>query len=436
METRLLRLILLSVAAVALLSGQSEDKYNSNERILRIRELGKKNYSVLPTLAGYLKDPNPDIRLEAVKAIVRIDTEHSLDALVEATHDRYPEVQLLATDGIVNVYLHGYIAKGGVTGSMTRGVRQMKSFFSSRNDQIINADVVVRADAAQAIAGLVSSGATTDVRADAALAAGILRDRQALPDLEKALHGTSDDLIFECLVALQKIHDPSAGPAVSFLAHDLDERIQITALETIGMLRSTSSAIDVRSALKSARNLKTRRAALEALAMLGLAEDRGTFLKYANDRDVELRSSALEGLGRVREPADFPLLERAFDEGEIDWRIHLAAAFGMVNQGKVATAEFSPLPFLLESLQNKARQSAATAYLAELCARPTVTESLVKTIPTLEKDQKVALCEAFGEADTPEAIAALTTLSRDIDPAVAFAASKGLRTAETRKSPG
>jgi HEAT repeat protein len=427
------RLILIGSVAIACVAGQNEEKYNSNERILRIRELGKKNAAVLPALTQYLTDPDRDIRLEAVKAIVKIDTERSLDPLIQATHDKDADVQIRATDGIVNAYLPGYVAKSGWTNSMTRGVRQMKSYFSSRNDQVIDPGVEVRADAAQAIADLVLSGATSEAQANAALAAGILRDGKAVKNLETRLHGKSADLIFECLVALQKINDPSAGPAVSFLAQDLDERIQLTALETIGVLRSESSAPNVRSALNSARNVKTRRAALSALACLGQPDDRKTFLGYANDKDVELRSSALEGLGRIREPIDFPVLDRSFDEGEIDWRIHLAAAFGMVNEGKVDDQEFSPLPYLVESLQNRSRQSMASDYLAELCSHANVTASLVRMFPRLERDQKIALCQIFGKANTAETITALKNLTHDIDPNVVYAASKALQTAQTRR---
>jgi HEAT repeat protein len=423
------------VFSAALLTAQTEDRYNSNQRILRIRELGKRSVAALPTLSQYLADPDRDIRIEAVKAIVRIDTERSLDSLVIAARDRDPDVQIRATDGIVNVYVAGYVARGGLPGAMTRGTRQVRSFFSSRNNEVVDADVEIRPDAGRALADVVSGGASMEGRANAARAAGILRDQAAVPALEQGLHGKDGDLIFECLVALQKIHATSAGPSVSFLAHDLDERIQLTALETIGVLHSTSSAPDVRSAFKAARNIKSRRAALEALAMLGMPEDRSTFSKYSSDKDAELRASALEGLGRIREPEDSPILEQAFNEGEVDWRIHLAAAFGMVNEGKVDTSEFSPLPYLVENLQEKGRSEAASAYLKELANRKEVIEALTKMLPELDKSQKIALCPIFALAENSGGSTPLTALARDIDPDVALAASKALRTTQNRKPP-
>ena len=306
MPVPFLRLISGGVLLAAVGFCQTEDRYNTNERILRIRELGKKKTAVLPEITSYLTDPNRDIRIEAVKAIIKIDTERSLDPLITATRDRDEDVEIRATDGLVNFYVPGYVAKGGLTGSMTRGVRQVKGFFASRNDQMIDADVQVRPDVAQAISDLVAKGAGSNARANAALAAGILRDEAAMPTLLQALHAKDDDLLFESLIALQKINDPAAGPQIGFLAHDLEERIQATALETIGLLRASSDAPDVRSALQTARNNRIRRAALKALAVLGLPEDRPTFLQFAGDRDVDLRSSALEGLGRVREPRGLP----------------------------------------------------------------------------------------------------------------------------------
>src|SRR5581483_8018973 len=112
------------------------------------------------------------------------------------------------------------------------------------------------------------------------------------------LHAKDSELIIESLIALQKIHDPSAGPSVASAAHDLDDRVQATALETIGDLRCLTCAPDVRSALSNARNMRIRRAALEALAMLGIPGDRQRFQQYARDQDPDLRASALEGLGR------------------------------------------------------------------------------------------------------------------------------------------
>jgi HEAT repeat protein len=421
----------LSLAAV--LVAQSEDGYNPNQRIQRIRELAKRDSQAVPALAEYLGDPNRDIRIEAVKAIVKLDTERSLGPLAKATHDTDSEVQIRATDGLINYYVPGYVAKGGLTGSLTRGVRQVKGFFSSRNDQIIDPDVTIRPEVAQALADEIGAAAGSDARANAALAAGILRDRAAVPALVQALHSKDNQTLFESLVALQKIHDPAAVPGILFLTHDLDDRIQATALETVGVLHGETAAPDVRSALSHARNDRVRRAALEALAMLAVSADRATFQSYLKDNDPELRASALEGLGRIRDPEDTPALDEAYNEKDADWRVHLAAAFALVDEGKVDASEFSPLPYLVENLDAKGRSGVAQPYLSELARREEVRRALFPLVAQATRDQKIALCAVFSASQNEDVIPVLKTLSRDIDPAVSLAAARGLRILEARK---
>ncbi len=412
--------------------GQGEDGFSAKQRISRIRDLGKRGTEAIPALTEYLGDGDRDIRVEAVKAIVKIGGESSLTPLVKAASDNDAEVQIRGTDGLVNFYLPGYVAKG-LTGPVTRGLRQAKLVFSARNDQVIDRNTTVRTDVAQAIAVEISGGANVDARTNAARASGILRLRNAVPPLLSSLRVRDSQLIFESLVALQKIKDPAAGPGVSAVATDLDERIQITALETIGVLRSLPSAPNVRSALTNARNIKVRRGALEALAMLGIASDRPAFQQYAEDKDPELRAAALEGLGRIREPEDYPLIERAYNEGDIDWRIHLAAAFALVDQGKVDTSEYSPLPYLVENLAMKSRSTVASAYLTELVRREDVRKALMPLISQASRDQKLALCSVLSESQSEDVIPALTTLSRDIDPDVSMAASKALKTLQAHR---
>ncbi|MBV8832245.1 MAG: HEAT repeat domain-containing protein [Acidobacteriaceae bacterium] len=418
----------------SLLLAQQEDHFDSKQRISRIHDLAKRGPSALPALQQDLSDPAREIRVEAVKAIVKIGTVDSLAPLAKAAHGNDAEVQIRATDGIVNYYVPGYVVKGALSGTFVRGVRSVKSFFNSRNDQVVDADVFIRQDVAQALADQVAGGVSMDVRANAALASGILRNRTAVPSLVGSLRAQDNALIFESLVALQKIKDPAADPGLSAVATDLDERIQMTALETIGVLRSLPAAPAVRTALANARNTSIRRAALLALARLGIPGDRTTFHQYSSNQDPELRASALEGLGRIREPEDYPILEKAYNEPNAGWRVHLAAAFGLVNEGNVSTAEFSPLPFVLENVENPNHAGVASPYLTELCRREDVRKALIPLVSQATKDQKLAICAAFGAAQEEDAIPVLNSLAKDIDPDVAFAASKALRIAQARRS--
>lgn len=415
------------LAPVLAHSMQDETSYSTKERINRIRQLGKTDPQAIPQLADYLDDPNSELRIEAVKAIIRRGTERSLTPLIKATSDSDPEVQIRATDGIVNFYDPGYVVKSGLTSSFTKGFRQIKGFFARRNDEVIDPGMTVRTDVALALGHLAASGSDSQVRANAALAAGILRAKPAVPSLIDALQSKKSDIIFECLVAFQKIGDVSAGPRVAFLANDFDERIQTTALETLGVLGATDSAPTIRRALNGAKNVRVRRAALEALAMMAIPGDRPLFQEYLTDKDAQVRVAALEGLGGIREPEDYPAIEAAYNEPNGDLSVHLAAAYALVNQGKLDTSEFSPLRYLIDNLDSKSRHDDAQRYLIQVCRRPDVRKVVLTLLPSATKDEKVALCWALAESHDPEVIPALQTLSNDIDPTVSLTAAKALK---------
>ena len=100
-----------------------------------------------------LSDSDRDVRLETVRTIVTIGTQHSLDPLITATGDNDPEVQIRATDGLVNFYLPGYVVTGVARfGSAIRGR------FDGENRDIIDAWITVRPDVVTAIGKLTAAG--------------------------------------------------------------------------------------------------------------------------------------------------------------------------------------------------------------------------------------------------------------------------------------
>lgn len=415
------------------LSIRAEDAGDAKARIRQIRELGRGDSQSITALAGFLKDPSVDVRSEAVKAIAGIGTQYSLEPLMRATHDAEPEIQIKATDGLVNFYLPGYAAKG-LGGSFSRATRMVKGFFNIRNDQVIDAAIQVRDDVSQALGDLAGGSAALEARANAALAAGVLRARPAVPGLEAALRSRDTDLIFVALIALQKIRDPSAGPSAALLTQDLDENVQTTALETVGILRSVTSGPNVRQALDRARSAKVRRVALQALAMIATPQDHAILLRYSSERDPQLRAAAIEGLGRLRDPEDMPTVEETFNEQNIDERVRLASAFAVVMQGKVETSEFSALRYLVNSLNLKSHNGITQAYLAELLRRREVRQAVQSLIeePGTTKDEKILTAQGLAESGAADALPVIERLAKDTNPDVSVAATRSLRLLRSR----
>src|ERR1700735_205499 len=152
-----------------------------------VRETAKAGSSAIPKLADYLKNPDREVRLEAVKQIGEIGTARSLDPLILATHDADPDIQIRATDGLVNFYLPGYL-KTGLAGSIRRVGTDIKGRFTDTNDQVIDRYITVRPEVIAALGAQVGSAGTMDMRANAARAVGILRGSAAVPQLVDAAH--------------------------------------------------------------------------------------------------------------------------------------------------------------------------------------------------------------------------------------------------------
>ncbi len=410
-------------------------------RVKGVRELGKGGSESIPKIEPFLSDAALDVRLEAVKAIAGIGTQRSLDPLIKACGDSDPEVQTRAIDGLVNFYVPGYL-KTGLTAPLRRAGTSIKGKFTDTNDQVIDPYIQVRPEIIAAIGRIVSggsSGSASDAsnisaRANAARAVGILRGRQAVPDLEQASQSKDSDLIYESLVALEKIRDPSAGPSLAFLLHDLNEKVQITAIEATGLLMNRDAINQLRDVLDRSRKIKVKRAALTAMAQMPDPQLHAVYTTYLDHKDDGLREGAAEGLGRLKNPADSAALERAFStENKTEPR--LSAAFALVNLGKHGTAEFDPLRYLVNNLNSTAYRGVASAYLTELARDPEIRQALYPVLKeaVVTRDEKTGLAEVLASSGGPDSLAPLEALSQDTDSEVSQAGLRAVKNLRARQ---
>lgn len=395
-----------------------------------VREIGKGGAVALPRLQELLKNSSTDVRVEAVKQITEIGTLGCLDPLVLATKDNDPDVQIRATDGLVNFFLPGYV-QTGFGASLRRVGTSVKGKFTDTNDQVIDPFITVRPDVISALGALVRGGGSTEVRANAARAVGVLRGKAAVPDLLQALRSKDTDVLYESLVALQKIHDESAGPQIVFLLHDLNQKVQITAIETTGLLRNLEAMPDLTDTLKRAKDIKVRRAALTAIAMLPNEKSRPVYTQYLQDKDEKQRAAAAEGFARLRNPADLPMLEKAWDdEGKSAPRLSLA--FAQVMLGKTELSEFSPLRYLINNLNSAAYKGVALPFLVELARDEHVRKSLSGVAQGGTKDEKIGLAQVLARSGDKDSVAVLQQLSNDTDSDVAKEGLRALRSLQAR----
>jgi HEAT repeat protein len=420
----------LTFAAVTVAAALSILAAQQHVRPKDVREIGKAGSSAIPRLQELLKYPATDVRVEAVKQITEIGPPRSLDPLILATQDHEIEVQILATDGLVNFYLPGYV-KSGFGSSLRRAGTSIKGKFTDTNDQVIDPYITVRADVILALGKLVNGGPTTDVRANAARAVGVLRGKGAVQDLVDATHSKDSTLIYESLVALQKIRDESAGPRISFLVHDLDPKVQIAATETVGLLRDQQDLGSLADVLKRSDNIRVKRAALTAMAMLPDESSRPIYQQYLHDKDDKLRAAAAEGFARLKDPRDLPMLQQAWQE-EAKPSPRLSLAFAEVFDGKTDLSEFSPLQFLINNLNSSAYNGVAFPFLVELARDARVRQALYGPLASGSKDEKIGLARVLGRSGDQESVAPLQKLTNDPDSEVAQAALTAVRNLQSK----
>lgn len=407
-----------------LLSAGLWSQPDTKQKIKTARELYKKGGpAAIPELRGYLKDGDPELRREATRLIVEAGTPASLDALLEASQDGDAEVQGRAVEGLVNVYLPGYANRGNLFG---RTGRNIKGRFTDTNDQVIESYVIPRPEVIETVKRLIAGGASVEVKASAARAAGVLRARPAVPTLVEATRSKETPIIAEALVAMQKIGDPAAATGISFLLLDLNERVQVAAIETTGLLRNQAALPGLREALSRAKAEKVRAAALSAIGMLPDEGSRPLYDTYLTDRSDDLRASAAEGLGRLKNgTADRARLLSAF-EAETKMKPRLAMAFAAVMLGERAATELAPLTYLVNSLNSSSWHGVAFAYLEELTRDKALRASLYPGMPQRTRAEKSDLAAILARSGDAETAPVLEALSRDPDSAVAQVAARSL----------
>ncbi len=395
-----------------------------------VRNTVKLGSRAVPQLTQYLASPDVEIRIEAVKALTEIGGTSALDPLVKATHDNDPEVQIRATDGLVNFYLPGYV-RTGLASKLSRVGTSIKAHFTDTNDQAVDPYIRVRPEVITALAQLVRGGTSMDSRANAARAVGILRGQAAVPELLNALRSKDSGLMYESLIALQKIRDPEAGPRIQFVLRDLDERVQLAAIQTTGILINRDAVPDLIRIFNDTRNVRVKRAALSALAMMPTAQSRPIFLQYLRDKDPRTRGAAAEGLGRLRNPADSGTLDAVYkDEDKTSPR--LSQAFALVMIGPAQLQEFSPLQYLINTLNSASYSGEAFPLLTEAARVPEICSLLYKPLENGTRDEKIYLAKVLAASGDAQSVPYLQKMSQDADAQVASEGLKALRQLRAR----
>jgi HEAT repeat protein len=428
---RLTRSLLVTLVAFLLCSGlaaQVQDLSHSDpkQRMKAADKLGDtKDSEYIAPLRKLLKDPVPEVRGRAIAAIVSIGTQHSLEPLAEASRDSIPAIQLMAVDGMVNFYYPGYV-KRGFSASLKKFGSSVKNRFAQPSEVVIDPYVPVSPDVIGAVGRLISGGVTLESRANAARAAGILRGKAAIPQLKEALRSKDSVLILESVRSIEKIGDTSAGPGLTFLLRDLDDKVQLAVVKAVGQLLVKEAVPELVGLVKTSDNKKIRRQSLIALAKIPDSAQRTTFLLYLRDGDHQIRAAAAEGIGRAGDPQDLKVISEAFAK-EKNESARLSMAFTSVYLGDV-----SHLSYLTDGLNSTFHRMEARPFLVELARKPDVLNRLYELVAAGTNDQKRHLAYVLSISGTQESVSHLEKLTHDPETNVAQAAIEAMKALQAR----
>ena len=110
----------------------------------------------------------------------------------------------------------------------------------------------------------------------------------------------------------------------------------------------------------------------------------------------------------------------------------LAAAFALVALGQREMSEFSPLQYLVNTLNSTGWRGVARAYLIELARAPEVRGPLDEAARRGTRDEKTHLAQILARSGESDSLPVLEALTQDADTEVAAAAIEALRTLRAR----
>jgi hypothetical protein len=183
--------------------------------------------------------------------------------------------------------------------------------------------------------------------------------------------------------------------------------------------------------LKRAKSAKVRRAALTAMAMTPDDSSRALYTKYLGDKDDAMRAAAAEGFARLKNAADQPLIQTAYEQ-ENKTSPRISMAFALVSLGRVEVTDLSPLQLLINTLNSKTRQGEAVAFLTELARDPKIRASLYPALTSGFKDEKIYLAQVMGRSGDKDSLPALEKVSQDADTDVAREGLRALKNLRAR----
>lgn len=384
---------------------------NPSTRAAAAQQLGqsRRREAVAP-LAVLVRDEEPKVRIEIVRALRQLRDLSAVPALVASLQDGDASVREEALGTLVELYAER--ERTGPVGRFLQG-------FSDEDERApLLAHVPVDPAVYEGLARLLRDEQRS-VRAQAALALGLLDGRPALRDLTAALQDPISDVRGAAVSAIGKIGRPDDGRPLIALLTDESGDVRNRTVRALGTLRTSEAGPALRETYDGTRHRETGLKVLEALARVGDASQ-AEFLKrlLQDSSDPERKRLAVEGLARISDTGSLPGFKKDFQRTRDD-ELRLALAFAAARLGDPTFVDS-----LVLCLPSRTLGSRCEDYLVEL--GPGILPELYPYLSDPDAEVRATLCDVMAALGQPEAADKLAPLIQDPSAKVADRANRAV----------
>jgi HEAT repeat protein len=376
-----------------------------------VQELGKsRRREAVAPISALVRDPEVRVRLEVVKALRSLRDLSGVPALVTALQDGEPDIREEAIGAIVEIYAER--ERGGPID------RFLEAFSDEYDRQSIPPYTAVDPSVFRGLSQTLRDE-KKGIRAESAYAIGILGGGSAVPALVTATQDPEAEVRGAAATAIGKVGTAADGKALIPLVADESSSVRNRALSAIGVLRVKDAGPPLREGYDQNKRREVGMRYLGALSRIGDPAQGDLFRDLLSSTDPEVRRLAVEGLGRIADPSTLPAFKKDYQR-EKNPDVQLAYNFAIVSLGDRAFLD--AIVLALGSTSARARR--ARDYVLEL-GLPIAPE-LYPYLNDRDPEVRGALCDMLAQLGDPNATPKLQPLLADPNSKVADRANRAI----------
>ncbi len=379
-------------------------------RLDAVGELAKsRRREAVEPLSGLVRDPDAKVRMAVVLAFGDLRDLSATPALLISLRDGDPKIRDEAIGTLVELYAERE-RSGPIDGFL--------QLFSDEYDRAsVSPFTAVDPSVFKGLAALLRDEERV-IRQDVAYSLGILGATPEVPALAAALQDPDPGVRGAAATSLGKLGTAEDGKALIPLLSDESNDVRNRAMHAIGVLRVREAGPPLRELFDVNRKRSLGVKVLGSLSRIADPSQAELFRELLADPDPEKRRLAIEGLGRVAEPAQLSAFKKDYQRERAE-DLRLAYSFAITMLGDRSFVDSLVLALPSGTLGTRARN-----YILEL--GPPLVPDLLPYLSDPEAGIRAALCDILSQIGDAEAIPRLSPLLNDPSTKVADRANRAV----------